>query len=130
MRRQVLSILIPGLVVNMAYAESLHAVRPLPGYTCMQLALSPAELTSKKVGVPVYGAPSTSSAVEGYAANTMLLQSPQQPTSGFLKVLWPSGQSGWMQAQYLKPWSNPYAPASRCVPSIMSDGKPGIATTH
>lgn len=111
-----------------AHSEGLHAVRPLPGYTCMQLALTPAQLTDPKVGVPVREAPSRSATIAGYAATTVIVQSPPQPQEGFLKVLRPSGDPGWIEAGYLRPWNNPYAPNARCVPSMMSNGKPGFGS--
>lgn len=109
-----------------AHAQGLQAVRPLPGYVCMQLALSPEQLTDPKVGVPIRAAPSRSAPVAAYAANTMIVVSPQEPTSGYLRVLRVNGEMGWIEAGYLRPWKNPYVPSARCVPSIMSDGKPGF----
>lgn len=115
-------------VSGIAHAEQLHAVRPLPGYVCMQLALTPAQLTDPKVGVPVREAPSRSGAIAGYAATTVIVQNPPQPQDGFVKVLRPSGEPGWIEASYLRPWRNPYAPDARCVPSMMSNGKPGFGS--
>lgn len=109
-----------------AHAQGLQAVRPLPGYVCMQLALSPEQLTDPKVGVPVRDAPSRSAHVAGFAASTVIVATPQEPTSGFLRVLKRDGQTGWIEASYLKPWKNPFVPSARCVPSIMSDGQPGF----
>lgn len=122
----VLAMSVSGTVL----AQGLHAVRPLPGHVCMQLALAPADLIDPKVGIPVREMPSSTAHVVGYAANTMIVQVPQQPTAGFLKVLWPGGESGWMEAAYLRPWSNPFAPNARCVPSVMSDGKPGFGSAR
>lgn len=115
---------VPGTV----RAEGLHAIRPLPGYVCMQLALTSAQLLDPKVGVPVRENPSRTAPIAGYAATTVIVQSPPQPQEGFLKVLRPSGDPGWIEAGYLKPWSNPYAPNARCVPSMMSNGKPGFGS--
>ena len=125
-------LLIPSIFAGCTstYAQGLHAVRPLPGYVCMQLTLTPSQLTDPKIGAPVREAPSRSARITGYAANTMLVSSPQAPNNGFLHVLWPSGETGWMEVGYLRPWNNPYVPSARCMPSIMSDGKPGFGTTH
>ena len=115
---------------RVSYGQGIHAVSPLPGYVCMQLTLTPAQLTDPKVGAPVREAPSRSSRIVAYAANTMIVQWPQEPTDGFLKVVWPGGQGGWMEAGYLRPWKNPFVPSDRCVPSIMSNGKPGFGSGH
>lgn len=114
-------------VCGTAQAQGLHAVRPLPGYACMELALAPEQITNPKVGVPIREAPSRSAAVASYAATVVVVRAPQQPTAGFLEVLRPTGQTGWIEAAHLRPWNNPYNPNAQCVPSMMSDGKPGFS---
>lgn len=118
------------LACGAAHAEALRAVRPLPGYACMQLALTPEQLTDPKVGVPVREAPSRAAPIVGFAANTVIVQDPPQPEAGFLQVLRPTGEVGWIEAGYLRPWSNPFAPSARCSPAIMSNGKPGFGAVH
>lgn len=113
-----------------AHAESLHAIRSLPGYVCMQLALTPSQLTDPKIGVPVRDSPSSTAQIVGYAANTVIVQEQPQLTAGFRKVLQATGDAGWIEAGYLRPWSNPFAPTSKCSPAIMSDGKPGFGAVH
>ena len=105
-----------------AHSEGLHAVRSLPGYVCMQLALTPEENTDPTRGVPVRTLPSSSDVVSSWAPSVLVVPSPQQPTSGFLQVLLPNGHRGWIQAAALKPWTNPYSPNRRCIPSVMSNG--------
>ncbi len=120
-----------ALLMNASgWAESLHAVRPLPGYVCMQLALTPAQLTDPKVGVPVREAPNNAAKVVGYAANTVIAETKPHLTAGFRQVLRADGETGWIDAKYLRPWSNPFAPTARCSPAIMSDGKPGFGTVR
>ena len=125
--RHVLAISVLVLPVwRTAQAAGLQAVEPLPGYACMELALTPGQLTDAKVGVPIREAPARSAPIASYAATVVIVRSPQQPTSGFLQVLRPTGQTGWIEAEYLRPWHNPYNPHARCVPSMMSNGKPGF----
>ncbi len=128
MLRSAIVILLAFTLSDHAAAQGLHAVSPMPGYVCMQLTLTPAQLTDPKVGAPVRETPSPSGRIIAYAANTMIVQSPQEPTSGFLEVLWPGGRSGWMEVGYLRPWKNAFVPSDRCVPSIMSNGKPGFGS--
>jgi len=123
-------IFLVGLVSGLAHAEGLHAVHALPGYVCMQLALTPVQILDPKVGVPVREAPSRSATIAGYAATTVIVQDPPRSKEGFLQVLRPNGEPGWIEAGYLRPWANPYAPDARCVPSVMSNGKPGFGSGH
>lgn len=124
------AILLAASVPVLAQAEGLHAVHPIPGYVCMQLALTSAQIVDPKIGVPVREAPSRSATIAGYAATTVIVQSPPQAKDGFLQVLRPDGELGWIEAGYLRPWTNPYAPNARCVPSLMSNGKPGFGSGH
>ena len=114
----------------MSHAQGLHAVRPMPGYVCMQLALTPQQLTDPNSGVPVRLAPARSAPSVGFAATNVIVEDPQRATAGFLRVLRPNGEDGWIEAGQLRPWSNPSAPAARCVPSLMSNGKPGFGSGH
>lgn len=120
-----------ALLINVpGRAETLHAVRPLPGYVCMQLALTPAQLTDPKVGVPVRDAPDNAAKIVGYAANTVITETQPKLTAGFRQVLRADGETGWVDAKYLRPWSNPFAPTAKCSPAMMSDGKPGFGAVH
>ena len=116
------------LTCGAAQAQGLKAVRPLPGYVCMQLAITPDQSLDPKVGVPILNAPSRSGSIVNYAASVVLVRDPPKSLGGFLQVLRFNGQEGWIEGRYLRPWSNPYAPAARCVPSVMSDGSPGFGS--
>jgi hypothetical protein len=115
-----------------AHAQGRHAVAPLPpGYACMRLNLPPGVLYEhRNMGVPVLAAPSASAQVIGQASEVVVVPSPPQPQNGFLRVVITQTSSGWTDARYLRPWSNPYAPKARCVPSIMSDGSIGTRTVN
>lgn len=117
-----------SLACGAAHAQGLTAVRPLPGYVCMQLAITPEQSVDPKVGVPILNAPSPSAAVVNFAASVVLVRDPPHNSGGFLQVLRFNWQVGWIDARYLRPWSNPYAPAARCVPSVLSNGNPGFGT--
>lgn len=113
-----------------AHAAGLTDVRPLPGYACAQLDLTNAQLTDPKIGVPIRGTPSRQAPIVSYAGNTLIVQEPAQPTAGFVRMLRVTGQTGWIEAKFLRPWFNQYDPTAQCVPSMMSDGKPGFGYTH
>lgn len=112
---------------TVALAQGLQAVQPLPGYICMELALKDDQFTDPNIGVPIREAPSRSSPVLSLAATVVIVRSPPQPTAGFFQVLRPDGQTGWIETGYLRPWHNPYSPKAQCVPSMMSNGKPGFS---
>lgn len=114
------------LLFQVAHAQGLKAVRPLPGHVCMALALTPEQVADPTRGVPVRDTPSPSAPVTSWAPSMLVVPAPQQPTAGFLQVVFADGYKGWVQATSLKPWSSPTNPSRRCVPSVMSDGGIGF----
>lgn len=118
------------MVGRVSHAQGIHAVQPLPGYVCMELSLTSDQYTDPKVGVPIREMPSRAAPIASYAATIVIVRAPQQPTTGFLEVLRPNGLGGWIEAAYLRPWHNPYSPNAQCMPSIMSNGKPGFNVKH
>ena len=115
-----------------AHAQGRRAVAPMPpGYACMRLNLPPGTLYQHRdMGVPVLASPSASAQVIGQASEVMVVPAPEQPQNGFLRVVITQQSSGWIDARYLRPWSNPYAPTAHCIPSIMSDGSIGTRTVN
>ena len=111
---------------GLGHAQGLHAVRPLPGYVCMQLALSPEEVADPTKGVPVRDTPSLAVRIAGWVPSVVVMPAPQQPTAGFLQVVFADSRRGWVQAAAIKPWSSTYNPGQRCIPSVMSNGLIGF----
>ena len=120
-------IALPAVVAlsGAASADGLHAVRPLVGYVCMQLTLSPQQIMDNQE-VLVRDTPSPAGRVIGAAASVVVAPSPQQPTNGYLQMVFRTGKTGWVPATALKPWQSMYKPDQGCVPSIMSDGLIGF----
>jgi len=110
------------LLCKVVHAEGLHAVRPLPGYVCLKLALSPEQIADPTRGVPIRDIPALSGRIVGWVPSVVVAPASQQPNSGFVQVLFPDGHRGWAQAAALKPWSSEYNPDQRCIPSVMSNG--------
>ncbi len=129
MRPSCAAILLALVAAGTVHAESRHAVQPLGGAVCMQLAISPKDAMDPKVGVPILETPSASARIVSYAATNVIVEAPQQPTAGFLRVVRPTGEKGWIEAGYLRPWRDPYTPTAKCYPAMMSDGKPGFGFT-
>lgn len=118
------------MVSKITCAQDIHAVQALPGYVCMELSLTSDQYTDPKIGVPVREMPSRTAPIASYAATIVIVRAPQQPTAGFLEMLRPNGLGGWIEAAYLRPWHNPYSPSAQCMPSMMSNGKPGFNVKH
>ena len=130
MRRFLVATLLGVSASASVSAEGLHTVSPLLGYSCMQLAISADQITNAAVGVPIRTTPSKSAAVVSFAASVVIAQDVPVTSTGFLHVLRPDGQEGWIEAAYLRPWHSDYDPTAKCVPSTMSNGKPGFGFRH
>jgi len=126
MRRPFFAFAVSLSIGGLAHAQGLHAVRPLPGYVCMKLALSPEEFSDLTKAVPVRDTPSLSVRIAGWLPSVVVMPVPQQPTSGFLQVVFADSRRGWVQAVAIKPWSSIYNPDQRCIPSVMSNGLIGF----
>jgi hypothetical protein len=105
---------------------SIHAVRPIPGYVCMALNLSDQQMMDPSIHVPIRIAPSSEAATTGNAIATVIVAWPQREQNGYLQVLQLNGQTGWIRAQFLKPWQNSGGNGQRCYPSVMSNGRVGF----
>jgi hypothetical protein len=107
-------------------AQGLQAVRPLPSYTCMMLAAPPAETVQAIPRIAVRQAPFSSAPILSWAPTVVLVSEPVVLQGGFLKATFADHHTGWIQATELKPWSTPYNPSRRCIPSTMSNGSFGF----
>lgn len=117
-----------GLVtLAQADAQPLHAVRPIPGYSCMALNLTEQQMFDPNAVPPVMERPSPTSRTIGLASAVVMTADPAQAQNGYIAMMMPNGRHGWIAADKLKPYRSTSNPPARCVPSIMSDGRPGIA---
>jgi len=117
------------LVPDFAAAQSnvsIHAIRAIPGYVCMTLNLPDQQMMDPSVRVPIRIAPSSEAATTGDAIATVIVAWPKREENGYLQVLQLNGRTGWMKAQFLKPWQNPGGNGQRCYPSVMSNGRVGF----
>jgi hypothetical protein len=122
MRYGTLAMAIGCLLALNTQAQGLRAVRPLSGYACMMLSSPPAATINSIRQVPVRSSPSASGSPAGWAPSVVLVSIPLEAANGFLEATFPDGHKGWIAASDLKPWSSPYNPNRRCIPSVMSDG--------
>jgi hypothetical protein len=75
---------------------------------------------------PILANPSPSAAHVGVGSATMIVKNPPQVVNGYEAILHLNGKPGWIQADKLVPWKNASDPRTRCIPSIMSNGRPGF----
>ncbi|MDT8278893.1 hypothetical protein RQ734_22845 [Roseomonas mucosa] len=108
-------------------AEGLHAVRPIPGYACMQLNLTEKQMFDYNSLPPVREQPSSSSHSIGVASGIVITENPVREENGFVAMMLANGKKGWVAADKLQPYHSSSNPPARCVPSIMSNGRIGLA---
>lgn len=104
------------------HAQGLKPVHPIAGYTCKKLNITEREAMSPNGGgVSIRTAPNASAARASLAPAVLFVKA-GPAVNGFVEVLQLDGQPGWIEQARVKPFD----PNARCVPSIMSDGRPGM----
>lgn len=116
-----------SLLSPAGHAQGLKAVRPIPGYVCMSLTLTEEQLQKQSALPPIFAAPSATADVVASAVGTVFAKSPLHEENGFVEILRLNGQIGWIAAQYIGPWRPLNNPNAKCIPSIMSNGRPGFS---
>ena len=109
-------------LTSAADAQGLKPVHPIPGYACKKLNITEREAMSPNGGgVSIRTAPNASAARASLAPAVLFVKA-GPAVNGFVEVLQLDGQPGWIEQARVKPFD----PNARCVPSIMSDGRPGM----
>ena len=122
MRNVISGIALSLFFVSSGQAQGISAIRSIPNYVCMALAMTPEQLTDPRLGVPLRNEPRLSAPVASWAPSVVIVPAGDQLVQGFFAVLLPNGKSGWIQASAVRPWASPSAPRRRCIPSVMSNG--------
>jgi len=123
MRKFILGLIIAGALASAARAEPVYAVRPLDGYVCMKLNVTEAEvLNPRGTGIFILVAPRPDAAHGTAAASVVLVREPKHFVDGYLEVMQLTGQPGWIAADKVKPVDK----ITRCVPSVLSNGRIGF----
>ena len=123
--RRVLSAVFIALPFTL-HAQGLRVVQPIDGYRCMSLNLSERQLLDNSKPVPVRTEPSLEAPQVGVAGATVAVLQAARPVNGFVQSLFPTGQHVWILSSDLRPWQSLTNPKARCVPSWLSNGKPGF----
>lgn len=109
------------------HAEALKAVRPIGGYSCMQLNLTEQQMFDPSAVPAVMEQPSSGAKRIGSAASIVITESPVRSQNGFVAMMMPNGKKGWVEAAKLAPYRDDAHPSVRCTPSVMSNGRIGLA---
>ncbi|WP_145144360.1 SH3 domain-containing protein [Roseomonas gilardii] len=107
-------------------AQSLRAVRPIEGYSCMQLNLTEQQMFDPNAVPAVREEPSPGARRIGSAASVVIIENPVRSKNGFVAMMMPDGKKGWVEASKLAPYRDDAHPATRCTPSVMSNGRIGL----
>ena len=111
------------MITPAANAQPVRAVRPLDGYVCMKLAVSEAQvLDPKGTGINLLAGPTANAPLVTTAPATVFVRAPEVRQNGFLEVLALNGKPAWIAADKVRPLDS----LSRCIPSVMSNGRLGI----
>ena len=123
-------IVVAGLLtsgLHRADAQTLRAVQPLAGYSCMSLNLTQEQMMDFNAVPPVLATPRANAPKIGDTSSVVIVADPVRAENGYVSILMLNGRPGWVQASKLKPYHSVSNPSARCVPSMMSNGKPGFA---
>ena len=114
-----------------AGAQGLRAVEPIPGYVCMELNATEQQMRDPNFQILVRRAPAPDAPVLGTAGATVAVAEAVAPVNGYLRTLFPNGEAGWIAQRDVRPWRSPSGSVTaRCIPSLMSNGRPGFTTTR
>jgi len=114
-----------GLFSTTCHAQGVRVVRPVPGYMCMLLSPEDEQATVQSQLPPVLAGPSPSAERIGYPSGIVFVTSPLHQVAGYVEMLRLNGQTGWIEANHLRPWHPMNNTSSKCVPSLMSNGRLG-----
>lgn len=103
-------------------AQSIHVMRPIDGFVCKKLNITEREAMSPNgAGVDIRNAPAATAPAVAIAPSVLFVRSPEHVIGGFVEIMRINGQLGWIEQARVKPFD----PSSRCVPSLMSNGRIG-----
>jgi len=126
MRNAIIAVVFAAALIPVSGHAALRAVQPLSGYACMMTRLSPAQMRDFGALPRIVDRPSPSGKPIALASAIVFVRSPLHVEKGYAEVLAMTGQTGWLQRDWLQPYHSASDPHAHCTPSLMSNGKPGI----
>lgn len=118
------------LITSIGHTQGLRAVKALDGTKCMEPNISEEQMLKQGSLPAIHQDPSSSSPEIGRTASQIITYEPARVQNGFVEVLTPLGKQGWVRQSQLVPYQNASRPNTKCIPSLMSNGRPGFAFTH
>jgi hypothetical protein len=127
MQKFILAAIVAGGLAGSA--EAVTAVRPIDGYICMNLKWTGSEqdMWDESKLPSVFEQPDATSKKIGYVGATAIVASPLHVANGFAEILHLNGKKGWVEAGLLEPYKVRGKPMAKCIPSILSNGRIGMA---
>ena len=131
MKRYALAaVLVLGGMTGSVLAQGAGPIGPkvtghIQGYECMLLRDGFQEATADQLP-RVRAEPRANAPVVGIATISVIVKSPHVARNGYREVMHLDGRPGWVDQKVLVPWINDNAPGVRCVPAMMSNGRPGF----
>lgn len=118
------------LIAVASVSVSAHASKPLPGYQCLALNMTPAQAANPNFMLTVRRGPSDQAPVLGTEGALLIAPNPAVLQNGYTQIVRIDGSVGWVPASSTKPWRspNPAASNARCFPEILDNGRVGFTT--
>ncbi len=111
-----------ALAATPALAIGPEVVRPLGGLVCTRLVATEQQMLNPKgTGIFILAAPRADAPHLTTAPSVVFAKAPTHVVSGYAEVVTINGEPGWIEAGKIKPFD----PLTRCVPSLMSNGRIG-----
>ena len=108
-----------------AFAE-VTVSKVIPGYRCMSLNLTDAQMADPSIMVEIKSSPNASAPNVGTASALVITSAPMKVENGFARVLHLNGKTGWIPTNDLKPWRPADGGKTTCTPAVMSNGRIGF----
>ena len=113
-----------------AWAAGPQITGPLPGYKCMMLNLTGAQIMDPATHIPFRSRPSDTADIAGYASAQVAIKDPVREVNGYVQARFPTGGTVWIKSSSLAPYHSLGDPTARCVPVMMSNGRSGFDYPH
>lgn len=116
-------------IAAVSVAASAQASRPMPGYQCLSLNMTPAQAADRNFMLTVRRGPSDQAPVLGTEGALLIAADPVVQQNGYSQIIRIDGSVGWVPTSSTKPWHSPNPVSNaRCYPEILDNGRVGFTT--
>lgn len=124
-----ISMLVHAAVAVVTISASANASKPLPGYQCLALNMTPAQAADRNFMLTVRRGPSDQAPILGTEGALLIAANPVVQQNGYIQITRADASVGWVPASSTKPWRSPNpASSARCFPEILDNGRVGFTT--